>query len=173
MLSVALVAALLVNAAPPAKEPPMLRFGTDLRATPVKDGDKGEDPKPIQVGAPKVKVEGKQVVGELVVENTSDRAVRIVVNPYGGGFPYGGTSPFTLGFGADPMVKYAGELYPPEPPAPLAIEFPAKAKVLFTATIPLQKYTWPDGHEGKLAWGFYFAKGKPVEGEAKVKLPKK
>lgn len=177
MLCVAALSVLLVNAAPstlePPKEPPMPRFGTDVKARPAPDGDRGEDPAPIKVGTPSVKADQKQVSGELVVENTSDKPVRIVVNPYGGGFPYGGTSPFTLGFGADPTVKYVGELYPPEPPRPISIEFPARAKVLFTATIPLDKYSWPDGHEGTLAWGFYFAKGKPVEGRVKVKLPRK
>lgn len=151
----------------------MLRFGTELKASPAKDGDQGDDPAPIRVGTPAVRVEGGKVLGELVVENTADKPVRIVVNPYGGAFPYGGTSPFTLGFGGEPAVTYTGELFPPEPPMPIAIEFPAHAKVLFTAEIELANYTWKGELEAKPNWGFYFARGKPVEGVAKVKLPRK
>ena len=173
-LAAPLSAALLVfAAAAPAKEPPMLRFGTDVKPTPSDSPPAGDDPAPLKVGAPTVKVEGGKVLGELVVENPTDKALRVTVNPYGGSFPYGGTSPFTLGFGGEPAVKYSGELFPPEPPRPLAIEFPAKARVLFTADVTLKDYTWAGAPEVGLTWGFYFAKGKPVEGTVKVRLPKK
>ncbi len=109
---------------------------------------------------------------ELVVENPTEKTVRVVVNPYGGAFPYGGTSPFTLGLGGEPAVKYTGKLYPPEPPRPLAIDFPAKARVRFSASIELENYGWEGEPQVTPTWGFYFAR-KPVEGRLGLRLPKK
>jgi len=166
-----LLSALL--AAAPAKEAPVLRFGTDVTGTHTLDPGSGDDPKPLKVGAPVVKVEGGKVLGELVVENPTEKPIRVVVSPYGGAFPYGGASPFTLGLGGEPAVKYTGQLFPPAPPRPMVIEFPARSKVLFPAEIALANYTWAGELEATLVWGFYFSKAPPVEGKIRVRLPRK
>jgi hypothetical protein len=170
MLRAMLLGVLL--AATPAKEPVMLNFGAEVQGTPTLDTSVGADPSPLKVAVPEVRVEGGRILGELVVENPTDKALRVVVNPYGGAFPYGGTSPFTLGFRGEPAVKYTGKLYPPEPPRPLLIEFPGKARVRFTATIDLANYGWEGEPQVTLNWGFYFAR-KPVEGKLALRLPKK
>lgn len=170
MLRATLLGVLL--AAMPATEPVMLDFGAEVQGTPTLDASVGADPSPLKVGVPKARVEGGRILGELVAENPTDKVLRVVVNPYGGAFPYGGTSPFTLGLGGEPAVKYTGQLYPPAPPRPLLIEFPAKTRVRFTATIELQNYGWEGEPQVTLNWGFYFAR-KPVEGKLALRLPKK
>jgi len=166
-LSLALVAVVALA----APEVPVLTFGQEVRGVSA-EGVQGADPAVLLVSAPKVRLEKKAILAELIVENPSEAPLTVVTHPYGGSFPYGGDHPFTLRI-ASANVKYAGKLYPPEPPLPMAITFPAKARVAFTTRIDLASWDWTGEPEVELAWGFYFARGKAPGGTLKLKLPKR
>ncbi len=112
------------------------------------------------------------IITEAELLNEGDEFV-LVVNPYGGAFPYGGTNPFRIFFASPDVPKYSGRLYPPSPPLPLAITVPARSSIVFEATIDLDNYTWEGTPEVVLYWAFYYLKAPYPEGELKIQLPKK
>ena len=158
------------------KTPPPLRFGIDVLGTQINGPSPTDtdDPAPLKVGVPTVRTDGQRIVGELIVGNPSAKPVRILVNPYGGGFPYGGSTPFLLQFeNNQKVVTYVGPQFPPpSPPFQMTVVFPPKAQVLFSMDIGLENYTWQGEPDVGLKWGFHFATAKAPEGKLTVRLPK-
>ncbi len=112
------------------------------------------------------------IIAEAELVNEGDQFV-LVVNPYGGAFPYGGTSPFRISFGSPDVLKYSGQLYPPSPPMPLAITVPARSSAVFQAEINLDDYSWEGTPDAVIDWAFYYLKAPYPKGKLKIVLPKK
>jgi hypothetical protein len=111
------------------------------------------------------------IVGRLVVTNPTDGVVSVVVGPYGGAFPYGGQTPFTLGFVHSDDIRYTGELLPPEPPPFMRIGFPPRATVAFNAIIDLTPWAWNGSPVATLSWSFHFANRRSPQGTVTIQLP--
>ena len=150
----------------------MLVFGKQVKAAPA-EGVRGADPAPLKVAPPAARLDGKRILAALVVENPTEQALTVVANPYGGAFPYGGDHPFTLSFTQPSPATYSGRLYPPDPPLPVALTFPARSRVEFTAQIDLKDWTWQGEPEVELTWGFHFVDGPSRGGKVKLRLPKR
>ena len=127
----------------------------------------------LKVTVGRARVRRNQVELSALVRNPSGRPFSLVVNPYGGSFPYGGDSPFALGLTAEAskVVKYSGKRYPPEPPRPMLIQIPATSCVQFDARIDLGNYTYRGAPRVKLSWAFYYFKGEHPKGTVEVRLP--
>ncbi len=108
------------------------------------------------------------------LENHGDKFI-LVVNPYGGEFPCGGTTPFRISFSqsGESMIKYVGPRFSPEPPSPMEIVVPAKSKIIFIADMPLDLYEWEGAPEVLIDWAFYYFKEPYLKGTFRVILPKK
>jgi hypothetical protein len=162
-------------------------FGTDIRGRAAVDPATGYPWPPesavvisarsaqsaLLVVAPTARVIDDVIIARMSVTNPTNQVVSIVVNPYGGAFPYGGDTPFTLRFGSSAPVTYAGKLYPPAPPVPIHIDFPPQTEVTFEATIKLSPWAWSGNPTVPLDWGFHFASGKTPSGNLSVQLPLK
>ncbi len=176
VLTLALAAVVLIAAAPHKPQGP-LRFGIDVQGKQINGPSPTDcdDPASLKVGEPTVRVDDQRITAELIVSNPTAKPLRVLVNPYGGGFPYGGSTPFLVRFPYDQkVVTYTGPQFPPpSPPFQMTVVFPPKAQVLFYMDIGLENYTWEGTPEVGLTWGFYFAKGKPSEGKVSVRLVKK
>jgi hypothetical protein len=122
------------------------------------------------VVAPTAQIIDNVIIARMSVANPTDEVVSIVVNPFGGTFPYGGDSPFTLGFSRSGPVTYAGELFPPAPPVPIHIDFPPQTEVTFEATIQLARWSWSGNPTVPLEWAFHFAAGPTPSGTLSVQL---
>lgn len=129
-------------------------------------------PARLRVSVKQPVVRDNAVIAEAELVNEGSEFV-LVVNPYGGAFPYGGTNPFSISFASSDVVKYSGQLYPPCPPMPLAITVPARSSTVFSARIDLDNYTWEGRPEVDLAWAFYYLKAPYPEGMLKIVLPGK
>ena len=107
--------------------------------------------------------------------NRSSQPFDLIVNPYGGSFPYGGDSPFRLSLSraAQEVVRYSGELFPPEPPRPMLIKLPASSCVQFDAHIDLENYTYEGSPEVTLDWAFHYFEGQHPAGSVKLQLPRR
>lgn len=132
-------------------------------------------PRHIQVTVGKARVVGSTIVLSALLKNRSPKAFSLVVNPYGGKFPYGGDNPFrtALSPAARALVKYSGELFPPGPPSPMLIQVPASSCVRFNAKLDLSRYTYSGSPKVTLEWGFHYYKGKHPKGSVQVQLPKR
>jgi hypothetical protein len=152
-------------------------FGTDVRGRAVAPNPAtwqlsgGESA--LVVAPPTVQIIDGVIVARMSVTNPTDQVVSIVVNPFGGTFPYGGDSPFTLGFGPSAPVTYTGQRFPPAPPVPIRIDFPPDTQVTFEATIRLERWAWSGTPTVRLEWGFHFASGTAPGGDLSVALPLK
>jgi len=170
-LLIAIAATALLAA---AQEPRMTRliFGAEVKGervtAPVPEADSANNA--LAVSDAVVKVEKDRVVAEVVVTNPTAAPVVATLMPYGGAFPYGGTSPLTLAFN-DPQVKYTGKAFPPEPPAPIRVRFPANSQTVFTASIELKNWAWDASPSVKVRWGFHGLRGALREGATSVTLP--
>jgi len=114
------------------------------------------------------------LVAQLELANTGDDFL-LIVNPYGGEFPYGGTSPFSVDISPSNgnTIKYVGQLYPPAPPMSMQIDVEANSKLIFLAKIPLDKYVWQGTPEILLNWTFYYYQEPYPKGTIKLVLPEK
>jgi hypothetical protein len=152
-----------------------LEFGKDVRGRTVKDaeaeGGASAAVDHLTVTAPALAITDDAIVGHLVVTNTTDAVVSVVVAPYGGAFPYGGDSPFLLRFAPSDAIRYTGELFPPGPPPYMRIDFPPGATVAFSAIIGLAPWAWDGSPMVALRWGFHFASGQSPEGILTIQLP--
>jgi hypothetical protein len=151
-------------------------FGPDIRGVEVDDASamgSCTQAHRLLVVAPTARILGDAIIARVAVTNPSDEVVPIVVNPYGGTFPYGGDSPFTLQFSASAPVTYAGELFPEEAPLPMHIDCPSNTEVTFEATIELHRWTWSGEPTVSLDWGFHFAAGTTPGGGLTLRLPLK
>ncbi len=108
------------------------------------------------VVAPTARIIEDVIVARMSVTNPTAEVVSVQVNPFGGTFPYGGQSPFTLGFTREGPVTYVGALFPPGPPWPMHIDFPAQTEVAFVAKISLAQWAWSGNPTVSLEWGFHF-----------------
>ncbi len=151
-----------------------LQFGRDVKGQTVGDPqtlDGGLGPGALRVGVPTVRVAWGKLEALLVVENPSAAPVTVVVLPVGGAFPYGGDSPFFARFTHG--VRYTGQLFPPEPPLPMRITFPARSQVSFPATVDLAPWAWKGAVDATLEWGFVFFGSPSPHGTLTVHLPAK
>jgi len=141
------------------------------------DGKEARDrfvaPKWLKVTVGRARVRRNQIELSALLQNRSDKPFPLVVNPYGGSFPYGGDNPFALGFSraASEVVKYSGKRYPPGPPRPMVIQIPATCCVQFDARIDLGKHTYRGSPKVTLDWAFYYFKGPHPNGTVEVQLP--
>jgi hypothetical protein len=149
-----------------------LRFGRDLRGTPLSDREAYERSHPVpavRVGEPTLCLAPPGIVAQLLVENPSPKALELIVHPYGGTFPHGGETPFTLAF-ASHDVTYSGPLSPPEPPLPMAITLPPRTTVAFPASLDLSAWSWHGRPTVELEWGFERLE-HPTRGRLRLTLP--
>ena len=130
-------------------------------------------PKTLKVTVGKVRISSGKILISALVSSSSRRPFSLVVNPYGGSFPYGGDNPFSLRLSAAAreVVKYSGELFPPEPPRPMLIQLPASSCTQFEAQIDLSNYTYRGAPRVTLEWNFYYFDGKHPQGTVEVQLP--
>lgn len=130
-------------------------------------------PKALGVTVGRARVRGKRIELSALLRNTSERPFDLVVNPYGGSFPYGGDSPLGLGFSAEASkaVTYSGKRYPPAPPMPMLITIPAARCVQFDAHVDLSNYTYKGSPKVTLSWAFYYFRGVHPKGTVAVRLP--
>jgi hypothetical protein len=149
-------------------------FGTDIRGVEVDDASaigSCQQASRLWVAAPTAQIVGDAIISRMSVTNPTDEVVPIVVNPYGGTFPHGGDSPFTLRFSASAPVTYAGEFFPEEAPLPMHIDCPSHTQITFEATIDLNRWTWSGDPAVSLDWGFHFAAGTAPGGSFALRLP--
>jgi hypothetical protein len=125
----------------------------------------------LTVTAPTLALADDAIVGRMVVTNTTDAVVSVVVAPFGGTFPYGGDSPFLLRFAPCETIRYAGELFPPAPPPYMRLDFPGGTTVAFRAILDLAPWAWEGSPVATLRWGFHFAAGQSPEGTLTIQLP--
>jgi hypothetical protein len=125
------------------------------------------------VVAPTAQIINDEIVARMSVTNPTDQIVSVQVNPFGGAFPYGGDSPFTLGFMRGEPVTYVGTLFPPAPPLPMHIDFPPNTEVTFEAKIQLARWAWSGSPTVSLDWGFHFASAPTPSGTVSLQLPLK
>ncbi len=132
-------------------------------------------PKELKVTVSQARISGSRIQISALLQNRSRRPFSLVVNPYGGSFPYGGDNPLILKFSraANEVVKYSGRLYPPEPPRPMVIQLPASGCVQFEAHIDLSNYTYKGSPKVTLDWAFYYFEGKHPKGSVEIQLPQR
>ena len=159
-------------------------FGTDIRGRAVALNPttgfpdeariaNGAQNTTLLVVAPTAQIIDDVIIARMSVTNPTDEVVSIVVNPFGGTFPYGGDSPFTLRFSSSAPVTYAGKLFPPAPPLPVHVDFPPNTEVTFEAIIALKPWVWSGNPTVTLDWGFHFASGTTPGGNLSLQLPLK
>jgi hypothetical protein len=153
-----------------------LEFGKDVHGRTIYgDADRGPAAAAavdhLTVKVPTLALTDDAIVGHLVVTNTSDVVVSVVVAPFGGAFPYGGDSPFLLRFAPSEAIRYTGELFPPGPRPYMRIDVPPRATVAFDAIIDLAHWAWDGSPVVALRWGFHVAAGQSPEGTLTIQLP--
>ena len=138
VLTLALAAVVLIAAAPHKPQGP-LRFGIDVQGKQINGPSPTDcdDPASLKVGEPTVRVDDQRITAELIVSNPTAKPLRVLVNPYGGGFPYGGSTPFLVRFPYDQkVVTYTGPQFPPPSPPfpPAAYRTPARTPNLYQSS---------------------------------------
>lgn len=158
-----------------AEEVPMLLFPDQVQTANVLDvlGEiKADDPNLLSINPIETRIEGDKIVASLVIENKTTSPLRIAVYPYGGSLPYGGTTPLTLGFKPNSAIHYKGELFPPTPPLPIIITFPAHTKISFSTKLDLTEWEWQETPKVALVWSFHFYNAPALGDSFLIQLPK-
>jgi hypothetical protein len=119
-------------------------------------------------------VKKAHLIVEAELENAG-KEFALIVNPYGGEYPYGGTNPFRVSFSQSnqDVIEYVGPQSPPEPPLPMEIVVPADSRMSFVSEISLKLFRWHGTPEVLLDWAFYYY-GEPYpKGTLGIVLPLK
>jgi hypothetical protein len=151
-----------------------LGFPENIKATSIDDElarKEWKAPSGLVVNPAVARVAGGKIVAGMTMENPGSKPVQLIVNPYGGPFPYGGTNPFRIELAASAPVGYTGETFPPEAPLPMRIEIPARSRVSFAAEIDLALYAWHGSPEIELGWAFHYFEGPAPGGTIRLTLP--